>query len=215
MPCSSLMMSDLSRCGLISCSSSVGVSLMLTGPCPFCGQQHIHGGTAELQPGDSAGSRVPHCVQQSIDGKRDYVLVVAGPGQIECPPPVKHSISAAHRVGNRPPRRAPAATCCARPIEPTSSPGRPSSSPCAGFGEPQSPRAWLGCGGVWCGAQVYSWGAGCGAARTDGVESCQSASPIGRVLAGAKLVQRTSVRGAPRMFRDANSCRSHPFNRVL
>lgn len=85
MPCSSLMMSDLSRCGLISCSSSVGVSLMLTGPCPFCGQQHIHGGTAELQPGDSAGSRVPHCVQESIDGKRDYVLVVAGPGQIEWP----------------------------------------------------------------------------------------------------------------------------------
>lgn len=65
--------------------ASKSVSL-LTGPCPLCGSQHSHGGPCGLAPGDSDGTRVPHCTTRAFrELNEQYVLVVAEPGQIVWP----------------------------------------------------------------------------------------------------------------------------------
>ena len=59
---------------------------LLTGPCPFCGRQHSHSGTDGLRPGDSDGTRVPHCATRAFHKlKEQYVLIGAEPGQIVWP----------------------------------------------------------------------------------------------------------------------------------
>ena len=59
---------------------------LLTGPCPFCGRQHSHGGRRGLTPGDGDGTRVPHCTTRAFHNlDEQYVLVVAEQGQIVWP----------------------------------------------------------------------------------------------------------------------------------
>lgn len=64
---------------------SSGVVSLLTGPCPYCGRQHEHGGSLGLVPGDNAGLRASHCSRHAGAVSGSYALVVATSEQIHWP----------------------------------------------------------------------------------------------------------------------------------